>query len=44
MLFDGILSAVFENMVFDPTKIVQGTSLWPSLFKKWVLKGNFWVM
>jgi hypothetical protein len=37
MLFDGILTAVFENMVFDPTKIVQGTSLGPALFKKWFL-------
>jgi hypothetical protein len=35
MLFDGILSAVLENMVFDPTKIVQGASLGSSLFKKW---------
>jgi hypothetical protein len=35
MLFDGISAAVFENMVFDPTKIVQGTSIGPSLFKKW---------
>jgi hypothetical protein len=26
MLFDGILTAVFENMVFDATKIVQGAS------------------
>jgi hypothetical protein len=34
MLFDGILTAVFENMVFDPTKIVYGASLGPSLFKK----------
>jgi hypothetical protein len=25
MLFDAILTAVFENMVFDPTKIIQGT-------------------
>jgi hypothetical protein len=35
MLFDGFLKAVFENMVFDPTKIVKGTSLGTSLFKKW---------
>jgi hypothetical protein len=34
MIFDGILTAVFENMVFDPTKIARGTSLGPSLFKK----------
>jgi hypothetical protein len=31
MLFDGILTAVFENVM----KIVQGASLGPSLFKKW---------
>jgi hypothetical protein len=35
LLFGGILTAVFEQMVFDPTKIVQGISLGPSLFKKW---------
>jgi hypothetical protein len=38
MLFGAILTVVFENVVFNPSKIIQGTFLGP--FGFW--KGNLW--
>jgi hypothetical protein len=32
--FGAILTVVFENVVFNPSKIVQGTFLGPVLLKK----------
>jgi hypothetical protein len=34
MLFDALLTVVFENTVFNPTKTIQGTCLGPNLLKK----------
>jgi hypothetical protein len=42
MLLDAIWTTVFENMIFNTTQIIQGTSFGPSLHKKWLSKGNFW--
>jgi hypothetical protein len=33
MLFDALLTEVFEDIVFNPTKIIQGTCLGPILPK-----------
>jgi hypothetical protein len=38
MLFDAILTAVFEKIAVDLTKIIQGTCLGPFLLKKWFLE------
>jgi hypothetical protein len=38
MLFDAILTAVFEKIAVNLTKIIQGTCLGPFLLKKWVLE------
>jgi hypothetical protein len=38
MIFGAILTVVFENVVFNPSKIVQGTFLGPFLLKKWFLE------
>jgi hypothetical protein len=38
MLFDALLTIVFEDIVFNPTKIIQGTCLGPFLLKKWFLE------
>jgi hypothetical protein len=37
MLFGAILRVVFENVVFNPSKIIQGNFLGPFLLKKWFL-------
>jgi hypothetical protein len=34
MLFDAILTVVFENVVFNPSIIIQGACLGPFLLKK----------
>jgi hypothetical protein len=34
MLFDTLLTVVFEDIVFNPTKIIQGTCLGPILLQK----------
>jgi hypothetical protein len=34
MLFGAILTVDFENVVFNPSKIIQGTFLGPFLLKK----------
>jgi hypothetical protein len=38
MLFDAILSAVFEKIAFKLMKIIQGTCLGPFLLKKGFLE------
>jgi hypothetical protein len=39
MLFDALLTVVFEDIVFNPTKkIIQGTCLGPILLKKCFLE------
>jgi hypothetical protein len=38
MLFDAILTVVFDNVVFNPWKIIQGTCLGHFLLKKWFLE------
>jgi hypothetical protein len=38
MLFDAILTAVFEKIAVNLTKIIQGTCLGPFLLKKWFLE------
>jgi hypothetical protein len=38
MLFDAILTVVFEDIVFNPTKITQGTFLGHILLKKCFLE------
>jgi hypothetical protein len=38
MLFDALLTVVFEDIVFNPTKIIQGTFLGPILLKKCFLE------
>jgi hypothetical protein len=38
MLLGAILTVVFEKVVFNPSKIIQGTFLGPFLFKKWFLE------
>jgi hypothetical protein len=38
MLFGAILTVDFENVVFYPSKIIQGTFLGPFLLKKWFLE------
>jgi hypothetical protein len=44
MLFDAQLIVVFEDIVFNPTKIIQGTCLGPFLLKKWFWKGKLWAI
>jgi hypothetical protein len=44
MLFDAILTVVFEDIVFKPAKIVQGTCLGPIFSKSAFRKGNLWAM
>jgi hypothetical protein len=34
MLLDALLTVVFEDIVFNPTKVIQGTCLGPILLKK----------
>jgi hypothetical protein len=36
--FDALLTVVFEDIVFNPTTIIQGTCLGPFLLKKWFLE------
>jgi hypothetical protein len=38
MLFDALLTVVFENIVFNPTKIILGPCLGPILLKKCFLE------
>jgi hypothetical protein len=38
MLFDALLPVVFEDIVYNPTKIIQGTCLGPILLKKCFLE------
>jgi hypothetical protein len=38
LLFGAILTVVFESVVFNPSKIIQGTFLGPFLLKKWFLE------
>jgi hypothetical protein len=38
LLFDALLTAVFKDMVFNPTKIIKGTYLGPILLKKYFLE------
>jgi hypothetical protein len=38
MLFDALLTVVFEDIVFNPTKIIQETFLGPILLKKCFLE------
>jgi hypothetical protein len=38
MLFDALLTVVFEDIVFNPTKIIQGTCLGPIFLKKCFLE------
>jgi hypothetical protein len=44
MLFGAILTAVFEKIAFNLTKIIQGTCLGPILLKKWFWNGNLWAI
>jgi hypothetical protein len=38
MIFAAIFTAVFENVVFNPSKIIQGAFLGPFWLKKWFLE------
>jgi hypothetical protein len=38
LLFDAILTAVFEKIAYKLMKIIQGTCLGPFLLKKWFLE------
>jgi hypothetical protein len=38
MLFDALLTVIFEDIVFNPTKIIQVTCLGPTLLKKCFLE------
>jgi hypothetical protein len=40
MLFDALSTEVFEDIVFNPTKIIQGTCIGPILLKKSFLERN----
>jgi hypothetical protein len=42
MLFDAILTAVFEKIAVNLTKIIQGTCLGPFWSKSGFWKGNLW--